>query len=157
MSQRISKIMSHHFRFTGCTTGKVHHHDVIVGIRMNRLHERSSIGNTFLEILESFRHARSDAYHMFQCRTIRHRFNNVISNNLFTCTDNRLDIRCIATINDVFLCKQVSRRNCYCTQFMQSDDREPKFNTTLQNQHHHVAMANAETLKIRSGSIGLFL
>ena len=157
VTQRISKVVSNHLRFASCSTGEVHQHDIVVDIRVFRLHERSCIGNTLLEILETFRHTWADAYHMLQGWAIRHRFDNVVGDYLFASADNHLDIGCIATIHDVFLGQQVSGRNHDRTQLMQGDSREPEFDTALQDKHDHIAMANAQALEIRSSSIGLFL
>ena len=115
------------------------------------------MSNSFLEILESFRHTRADAYHMLQSRTSRHGFDNMISNHILSCTNNHLDIGSIATVNDILLGQQVSSRNSHRSQFMQSDDTEPELNTTFQYEHDHIAMADTQTLEIRSRSIGFFL
>ena len=155
--QWISIIMSHHLRFTCCSTSEVHQHDIIVGIRMCRLHKRSCMGNTFLEVLESLRHTRTDADYMLQSRTPRLRFDDMIGYDLFTRTNNHFDIGCITTIDDVLLSQQMSRRNSYCTQLVQSDDAEPKLDTAFQNKHHHIALTDTQALEIGSRSIGLFL
>ena len=61
MSQWISKVMGHHFRFTGSSAGEIHQGDVIVGVRLFRFDKRSGSLDSFMEVLESFGYFRAYA------------------------------------------------------------------------------------------------
>ena len=148
--------MRYHLRLTGSTTGEIHQHDIVIGIRLYRLYKRGSISDTFLKILKAFRHTRANAYHMLQGRTTWKCFNDMIGYHILTGTNNHLDIGSIATIDDVLLSQQVSSWNHHRTKLMQSNNTKPEFDTTLQNKHHHISLTDTQTLEIRCCSIGLF-
>ena len=61
VSQRISEVMGNHFRLTCGSAGEVHQRNVFIRIRMFRFHERCSILDAFVEIIESFSYFRSYA------------------------------------------------------------------------------------------------
>ena len=49
----------------------------------------------------------------------------------------------------------MSRRNHDRPQLVQGEDRKPEFVSPFENQHHHVALSDAETLEIGGRAVGL--
>ncbi len=59
-------------------------------------------------------------------------------------TDDGLDARTRVTVNNVVLGQHVGCRYHYGTQLVQGQHHHPPFVAAFQNEHHGVALANAE-------------
>lgn len=155
MPQRIGEVVRHHFRFARGSRCEVHHHDIVVGVHPLRTHERGGVCDSRVEIEESFGNFRPDAYQQFGRRAFRHGRRHVVGDHPFARRDDRLDSGRVAPVHDVFLGQQVSRRNHDRPQLVQGEDRKPEFVSPFENQHHHVALSDAETLEIGGRAVGL--
>lgn len=155
VSQRIGEVMGYHLRLSGGSAGEVHQGDVVVGVRVLRLYKRSGGFDTFVEVLESFRHFGTYTDEMLHRRRIGHGGGDMVGNDRFAGADYHFDVGGIATVNDVLLRQQVRGGDNYGTELVQRNNAVPELETALQYQHHHVAMTDAEALEIRGGHVGI--
>ena len=135
MPQRIGEVVRYHFRFARGPRCEVHHHDIVGGVHPLRTHERGGVCDSRVEIEESFGNFRPDAYQQLGRRAFRHGRRHVVGDHPFA--------------------RQVSRRNHDRPQLVQGEDRKPEFVSPFENQHHHVALSDAETLEIGGRAVGL--
>ena len=101
--------------------------------------------------------AKPDAYQQLGRRAFRHGRRHVVGDHPFARRDDRLDSGRVAPVHGVFLGQQVSRRNHDRPQLVQGEDRKPEFVSPFENQHHHVALSDAETLEIGGRAVGFTL
>ena len=66
---------------------------------------------------------------------------------------NGLDVGGVAPVDDVFFGEQVGGGDTYGTQFVEGDNREPKFVPPFENEHDHIAVAYSQRLEIGGGFI----
>ena len=70
--------------------------------------------------------------------------------------NDRLDARGIITIGDILVGEQVGGRDGHGTQLVQRQDGLPELDVALEDQHHHVSLADAQRLKKGCGPVGEF-
>ena len=63
----------------------------------------------------------------------------------------------IAAILDVVATQQMGSRHHDSAQLMQSQHAEPPLAAAFEDEHHHIASSDTETLEVGSGTIGVFL
>ena len=148
--QRIREVVRHHFGFAGSAAGEVHQRNIVVAVGMLRSCERGGIGNAFVEVLKTFGYLRAYADQLLHTRRVGHGSCDVVGNDAFAGTDNHLDVCGIAAVYNIFLGKQVCGGDNDGSQLMQCDDAEPELIAAFQNEHYHIAVADAETLEIGS-------
>ena len=115
---------------------------------MLRSCERGGIGNAFVEVLKTFGYLRAYADQLLHTRRVGHGSRDVVGNDAFAGTDNHLDVCGIAAVYNIFLGKQVCGGDNDGSQLMQCDDAEPELIAAFQNEHYHIAVADAEALEI---------
>ena len=124
---------------------------------MFRSYERSRVFDAFVEILESFGYVGTHRNNTLYRGGIGQRVDNMFGDHFLARADDHLDIGGIRTIDDIFLCQQVSSGDHHSSQFMQRDNREPEFITAFQYQHDHITVADPQRLEIGGCPVGLFL
>ena len=157
MSESVCIVMNHHLGLAARSAGEVH--DGIVGCFVQVLWslERCCLFDTFLEIFPTFAYFGTDADASLHGRALRIGMVHVVEDFLIATSDDSLDGRLFAAVNDVFGSEQERCRNNDCTNLMECDDAGPKFESALQNEHHHVALSNAEALEKACHLVRFFL
>ena len=71
--------------------------------------------------------------------------------------DDGLDPGRIAAVDNVLFGQQVGRRDHHRAQLVQRQNREPELVAALEDQHHHIALSDAEALEIRGRAVAFAL
>ena len=74
----------------------------------------------------------------------------MLQDDSFAGSYDHLDVSSVATVDDIFFSQQMSGRNDGCSQFVKGDRAIPELVAAFQDQHNHVATADAQTLEIGS-------
>ena len=77
----------------------------------------------------------------------------MLQDNSFAGGYDHFNIGSVATIDNILFGQQVSGGNDGCSQFVESDGAVPELITAFQDQHHHVATTDTQTLEVRSSHV----
>ena len=153
--QRIGEIVGHHLRLARRSRREIHHHDVVVGVRPLRTHERFSPGNALVKVEKARGNLGAHAYQHLRSGAFGHGRRDMVGDDRLARRHDRLDPGHVAAVNDVLLGQQVGRGNHHRPQLVQREDREPEFVAAFENQHHRVALADAEAPEPRGRAVAL--
>ncbi len=81
----------------------------------------------------------------------------MVGDDLLSGRDDGLDRRGIAAVDDILLGKQVGGGDHHGSEFVEREHREPEFIASLEDQHHGVALSDAEASEIGGRAVALAL
>ena len=113
-------------------------------------YKRGGALNPCVEVFESFRNLGTDADQLFYGRALGQGVLDMLQDDSFAGSYDHLDVSSVATVDDIFFSQQMSGRNDGCSQFVKGDCAIPELVAAFQDQHNHVATADAQTLEIGS-------
>lgn len=79
----------------------------------------------------------------------------MVGNDRLAGSHDAFDAGHVAAVDDVLFGQQVGRGDHHRPQFVQREDRKPEFVAAFENQHHRVALADAEAPEPRSRAVAL--
>ena len=157
VSQRISEVVGHHLGFARGAAGEVHQRDVVVGVGVFGLDEGCGGLDALVEVFVAFGHLGTYADQTLHAGRLRHGGGDVVGDDRFARADNHLDVCSVATVDDIFLREQVGGGDDDGAQLVEGHDAEPELVAALQDEHHHVAAADAEALEVAGRHVGIAL
>ena len=163
MSQGIEEVVGHHLGLATRAAGEVHQHRVVVVVDETGTMELRSLRPLVVEVVESLghglrglRHAVDGNKHLHR-RTLGQRALNLSGHVLVVAADDGLHRGALIAIGNILRGEHVGGGNGNGAQLVQGKHREPPLIVTLQDEHHLVAMTDAELLKVGCGLVGLLL
>lgn len=157
VSQRVGEVVSHHLGFARGTAGEVHQRDVVVGVDVFGANKGCGCFDALVEVFVAFGHFGTYADQALHARRLRHGGGDVVGDDRFACADNHFDVGSVAAVDDVFLRQQMGGGDDNGSQLMQGHNAEPEFVTAFQDEHHHVAVADAKALEVAGRLVGVAL
>ena len=113
--------------------------------------------DALVEVFVAFGHLGAYADQTLHAGRLRHGGGDVVGNDQFARADNHLDVCGVATVDDVLLRQQVGGGDDDGAQLVEGHDAEPELVAALQDEHHHVAAADAEALEVAGRHVGIAL
>ena len=110
-----------------------------------------------MEVFKSLGYFGAYAHQALYAGRLGHGGGDVVGDDRLAGTYYHLDVGSVATVHDIFLCQQVGGGDNDGAQLVQGHDAEPEFIAAFQNEHHHVAVSDAEALEIAGRHVGVTL
>ena len=155
VTQRIKKIVGNHLGFAARTAGEVHQHDVVVVVNLTGAHKGGRLLHARLPTMETLGHVGTNADECLYRRAFGHRAPYLRKDIIFAHTNNGLNTGAVVAINNVVRGEHVGGRDGHSTNFAQGQHGNPPFVLAFKDEHHHVAAANAQRLKVRCSTVAL--
>ena len=157
MSERVCEVVRHHLWFAGCSGGEVHQRNVVVGVDVVGTYEWGSLVASAGKVVPTVGHVGSDRDDVLQRGALRHCVLDVPDNDVVANGYDGFDVGGVTAVDDVFAGEQVCCRNGYGADFVKCYDGEPELVSTLENEHHHIAFADAQRGEICRSLVALAL
>ena len=142
MSQGIEVVVCHHLGIAACSAGEIHQHGVVVGVDMLGPHKGGCIFYLSIPVMEAFADDRSHAHEHIDGGALGHGSQDLTDDILLSHTDDAFYRGAVVTVNDIFLGEHMGGGDGDGANLTEGEHRNPPLQTALQDEHHHVAMAD---------------
>ena len=154
MSQCIEIVVCHHLGFAAGAAGEIHEHGIVVVVLFGA-HKGGRIHPFLMPVVETLSLARTNAHQRLESGTLGLGTDHLLHNILFAGADDGLHAGAVVAVYDIVCCEHVCGGNGHSPYLVQCEHGEPELIASLENEHHHIAAANAEAHEIGSCAVAL--